>query len=429
MKSVLLSVLLTSSTLMMLPDSAFAQDCPSLTTSEIIVNDPNDDIRLRTDPATDGQNIPNTNRGRAVINNGEKLLIDQDKDPKNSYGVCFYPVKINQTNNPSNTNSNVINYEPYWISQKGIKDYQKFVDTPEVNDTQNPESNPPEKIDNNIDNSNSPGWSLPSWLPGMSNLIFNLLTLILLGFILKKITDISSISSTLDKKIIKLFQEQNLKFSKESQDTQRLVGRNKEHIKELEKSFNTQNKSLHSLVNYISNGSLAFSISELLNQQINPGRAVSGVMSESQQSEQHQADSIPVSDEDNIQDAQQNSGHDHDPFYSDVISRFNTGSIHWFSDLIQQQDFLRVQITRDSVLGQMDMGGKVTQLEFNEQGTLLIYQADDKTWVIPDQTQSKWKRYVPDSLFNGNEQTLLRPAKVEPIGNNLWQLVEKGEFK
>jgi hypothetical protein len=77
----------------------------------------------------------------------------------------------------------------------------------------------------------------------------------------------------------------------------------------------------------------------------------------------------------------------------------------------------------------MDMGGKVTHLELNEQGTLLIYQAGEKLWVIPDQTQPKWKRYVPDFLFSGNGQILARPAEVKLVGNNFWQLVAKGEFR
>ncbi|MEB3189589.1 MAG: hypothetical protein VKL42_04515 [Snowella sp.] len=422
MKKLVLSALLTSSTLMMLANSAFAKDCPTLPVEEITVDESNGPIQLRTDPATEDQTIPNAEGERAVINDGEILLIDKNEIPQAPYGVCFYPVKINEINNSKNDNQDVLSHKPYWISEKGIKNYQELASKPEEASAQALQSAPSSIVS---EEDNSSGWSLLSWLPGITNFAMNLLTLALLGLILKTIKDISS---TLDKKITNSFQAQNLKLGSELNDIRSLVGRNKEHTKEIKELVKLQDNNFRGLVDSIKSGSLSLSKSEPLNQQIDRAEStVFGIVPESRQSGSYQPDIAPINDQSSVPEAQQNA--DHDPFYSDVISQFNTGSGSWFSSQIENRVFGKVQITKNSVLGQMDMGGKITQLELNEQGTLLIYQADNRFWIIPDLTQAKWKRAITDSLFNGSSgQILVQPAEVESLGNGLWQLLQKGEF-
>lgn len=426
MKKILLSALLASSTLVMLADSAFAKDCPPLNEPEITAID-SKRISLRTDPNKKEQDTSKTEGTKAFVNDGDKLLILSDQKPEfnSEEETCYYAVELGQ-DNKSNKKKEVLSYKPYWISEKGIKDYPKLASNPQEVLEQTAQSSTPSDVDEKDDSS---GFSLPPWLPLTLISVLNILTLGLLIYLLdKQEKNSKSIKSNLDTKITNSFQAQNLKLGGELQNLQSHIGRNKEHIKQLEGLLKTQNEHLRSLVDSIKSGSLSLSKSEPLNQQIDRAEStVFGAMY-SPQSESYQPGFVPVDDQGDIQETQQNSGHD--SFYSDVISQFNAGSDPWFSSQIENRVFGKVQITKNSVLGQMDMGGKITQLELNEQGTLLIYQAENRFWIIPDPTQAKWKRAITDSLFNGSSgQILVQPAEVESLGNGLWQLFQKGEFR
>jgi hypothetical protein len=118
--------------------------------------------------------------------------------------------------------------------------------------------------------------------------------------------------------------------------------------------------------------------------------------------------------------------------HDEMFTNFNKGTEQWFSSQIENGNFRRAKETKASALSSASKDA-VRQYELHEGGTLLLYQEGGKFWLIPDRTYSKWKRAASENLFDGkgiygDANYLIRPAEVKSVGDNLWELVEKGEL-
>jgi hypothetical protein len=122
----------------------------------------------------------------------------------------------------------------------------------------------------------------------------------------------------------------------------------------------------------------------------------------------------------------------HDEFYLNVIAKFNAEETEWLKSQINAKKLTPVTISQTSARGEYEDGEKITKLECDDNGTLLIFEAANYSWLIPNRIDSRWKRAVTESCFNDHDKPILEePAEVVAVenDNNVWKINKKGKFK
>jgi regulator of replication initiation timing len=122
----------------------------------------------------------------------------------------------------------------------------------------------------------------------------------------------------------------------------------------------------------------------------------------------------------------------HDEFYLNVIAKFNAEETEWLKSQINAKKLTPVTISQTSARGEYEDGEKITKLECDDNGTLLIFEAANYSWLIPNRIDSRWKRAVTESCFNDHDKPILEePAEVVAVenDNNVWKVNKKGKFK
>jgi hypothetical protein len=463
MKKLIFSVLLASSTFLALESPVLAKDCPPLNAAEITVQDPDRNIKLRTDPQNAGLNVPGAKGTDVTVQPGKPLLIIKNTPAEFNIqdNLCYYPVEFKSGEKHGNVIPGILSHKPYWISDKGIKDYAtlKKAGAVTLTPTPSPEQTPQTgsgKANNGFPLLQILAWSIiPVVIGGIAIWAFwkspykkNLFAQ--LGRDLDQ--EDSNQSRSRGRKgrgTSRGVHSSNPIQELESPDSltrlisvttkvQHEVDRNTRHIKGVEALLTNQNQFIQH------NNQLLQQNNQLLEKMVKllEGDRRSSPDSPPAQTEDQKKDSLfggnDLLIDPTIHPAPQvlqprlpNVSHQiDDPFYSDVINKFKTSDSYWFRSQINASKLRKVQVTKNSVEGEIDMGGKITKLELDEQnGTLLVYEAANKCWLIPNPVEPKWKRAVTESLFTGTSGTILvRPAKVEALGNNMWQVKEKGEF-
>jgi hypothetical protein len=121
-----------------------------------------------------------------------------------------------------------------------------------------------------------------------------------------------------------------------------------------------------------------------------------------------------------------------DEFYLNVIAKFNAEETDWLKSQINTKKLTPVTISQTSARGEYEDGEKITKLERDDNGTLLIFEAANCSWLIPNRTVKSWKRAVTESCFtHPDKDNLEEPAEVVTIENDnkLWKIKTKGKFK
>jgi regulator of replication initiation timing len=121
-----------------------------------------------------------------------------------------------------------------------------------------------------------------------------------------------------------------------------------------------------------------------------------------------------------------------DEFYLNVIAKFNAEETEWLKSQINAKKLTPVTISQTSARGEYEDGEKITKLERDDNGTLLIFEAANCSWLIPNRTVKSWKRAVTESCFtHPDKDNLEEPAEVVTIENDnkLWKIKTKGKFK
>jgi hypothetical protein len=132
MRNLLILTLSTSAALIAPINTAAAKDCPPLKVAEIMVQDPDGKIKLRTDPQYEEQKIPGAQGRNVIVQRGKPLAVIKETLPQfnQSENLCYYPVAFKDGEEHGNdVIPGVLSYEPYWISAKGIKDYEALINT------------------------------------------------------------------------------------------------------------------------------------------------------------------------------------------------------------------------------------------------------------------------------------------------------------
>jgi hypothetical protein len=439
---------------MVLESPVWANDCPSLKDSvtEITVQDPDKNIKLRTDPQNAGLNVPGAKGTDVTVQPGKPLLIIKDTPAEfnTQDNLCYYPVEFKSGEKHGNVIPGILSHKPYWISAKGIKDYETLR---EDGAGKNPVTQQTEPDNNSPDQPNS-GFSLFQILAW--SIIPVLIGALLIWAFLQRKKLFAQLGWDSDQEDFSHSQHRGRKGKGTSQggsslnptqepessdnltrlisattNVQHKVDRNTGHIKGVEALLTTQNQLIQQ------NNQLLEKIVELLEGDRRSSQNFPPVTTENQKEgsifrrNDVSIDPTMYSDPQPLPSKLPDVSHQiNDPFYNDVIHKFKVLDSAWFWSQIDARKLRKVQVTKNSVEGEIDMGGKITKLELNElNGTLLVYEAANKWWLIPNPVELKWKRAVTESLFTGTSGTILvRPAEVEALGNNVWQVKEKGEF-
>ncbi|AIE73990.1 MULTISPECIES: tol-pal system YbgF family protein [unclassified Synechocystis] len=123
--------------------------------------------------------------------------------------------------------------------------------------------------------------------------------------------------------------------------------------------------------------------------------------------------------------------------FSAILENFNIGNTDYF----QSDNFFFLNLTAATRLGIQGVGIDVKPIvEFqkiidNTDPALYIgFHLDDNcTYLIPNLLISKWKQVISNNenkIFelHGSNYTLVEPAVIEAIGNDIWRLVKPGKF-
>ncbi|MFN9547352.1 MAG: hypothetical protein ACK6AD_09835 [Cyanobacteriota bacterium] len=114
---------------------------------------------------------------------------------------------------------------------------------------------------------------------------------------------------------------------------------------------------------------------------------------------------------------------------SNVIKNFNDKNKEWFQKNIDANSFHEVKVTADSAKGSvMEEGKKVIQLEAHKSGPLLIYEQENKFWLVPNIIDDTWYR-DSESCFEGNTDKKLVDLGEVVQRSDKWQVVSTGKFE
>jgi hypothetical protein len=426
MRKIIFSTLLSFTSLLGLERPVLSQKCPILDVTEIMVRDR--DATLKVNPLTSPALGP-------VINANDILLIAQPSNPISFNGLCYYPIyKDNQF---------------YWISQEGVKDFSNlFTSSRTSTDSSKTTNKSLQSTDINHILKASTAFFSQELIRIFADILFIvfLSTVSLVGILQRK-----NVSDAIQS-IIKLnsyndFFTENHQLTKIFIEFQEAKLKNDTELLELIKEFklyiyknyqpssrNTQYEQALHLFEQVLDKHLQI-LSSLQDKSFNQNEDIAN-------SEDNHPDQItpehnhtaPLQKQDSTTPSQVESASNsviEDSFYNEVISNFNILDIEWFEGLINDKAIFRVQIHGSSVTGDYDDGEKVTKLERDDKGTLLIYKALHRFWLIPDLTQPRWRRAVTNTFFaHSDKKTLERPAEIIVLenDNNLLKLFKIGKF-
>jgi hypothetical protein len=498
MKKLIFSVLFAYSWTLVLGRPVLSNDCPPLTMAEITVLD--NTIKLRTSPEKSEQTIIDDITGQpakdssgnnvraAVIYKEEKLKIDQNTQPKNKDGVCYYPITLRL--NGENSNPILLKNNPFWIPASGIKEYAKWtpaIKLENLNDKISKLQKENQQLQEEIRgigmNSSSLllFFSLPLvllilFVPVIRKFVFSQLISLVKQFgifLPKKLTrtkpgqqpnvppespnnssnntdgftpnnssspcieTLISTNEQLSQHIHGIIDQNNFLLTQFSDDhiqnsqilTQltSLVQSLKQVVDQHSKNDIDFNRLLEQFLRKDKEKDAAHIDARSYVQSVKTGQKTSNCESGITHSEPPQAED----DHKTTPSIQKSADPVDDPFYTEVIDRFNLLDLEWFTNQINSDKLRKVNITSDSVHGRCDMGGKITELQIDAVGTLLVFAAGNEEWLIPNCAEPKWKHCIQESCFtytNIPEARLVSPARVENIQNDVWRVKQKGEF-
>jgi hypothetical protein len=413
MKKIIFSTLLASTTLFGLERPVLSNGCRPLPTGINVITVLDDLAKLKEDPADYAK------KGPSILKN-QQLKINPRKNPIRS-DACYYPV--------------IKGDKPYWIKQSGIMEMKKF---------------PPE--DTSLTDDNDSSNENIALISEIVNLLSNFISLTFLsaisvvGFLQRK-----NISAALQA-IINLTTQSD-KFLEKVQTV--IQGNSEFHDKNIEvtsKLHETLDKFIPLFKQELQIDPKNNQIEILIQQLLQERQLIVQVLKEHLQVLGSLQDTRNNQDETtadpNLPEPQPKPNHPlpppapalpgyvnrviHDEFYLNVIAKFNAEETEWLKTQINAKKLTPVTISQTSARGEYEDGEKITKLERDDNGTLLIFEAANCSWLIPNRIDSRWKRAVTESCFNDHDKPILEePAEVMAVenDNNVWKINKKGKFK
>jgi regulator of replication initiation timing len=414
MKKIIFSTLLASTTLFGLERPVLSRNCPPLSDEikEITVLD--NDAQLKELPADNAKKGPNI-----FANN--KLAIDLNRKVDQTES-CYYPV----------TKGN----NSYWIEQSGIKELieSSYKDTIKENRDLKAEN---QKLKSKLESLSAAS--------ERANLLSNSLLIIFLTAI--------SVAGILQRKNISEALQSIIKLSTQTdkflEKVQTFIQRNSEfHVQNTEltsKLHETLDKFIPLLKQEPQIDPKNNQIEILIHQLIKERQLNVQILKEHLQVLRSLQD---TGTDPNPPEPQPKSNPPQPPpvralpilvtkviqdeFYLNVIAKFNAEETDWLKSQINTKKLTPVTISQTSARGEYEDGEKITKLERDDNGTLLIFEAANCSWLIPNRTVKSWKRAVTESCFtHPDKDNLEEPAEVVTIENDnkLWKIKTKGKFK
>ena len=112
------------------------------------------------------------------------------------------------------------------------------------------------------------------------------------------------------------------------------------------------------------------------------------------------------------------------------MNKFNQQNKQYFEDRICQGRFKKVQPSDGSIHGEMGVGGTEFKFTKSPDGTFLRFLDNNRQyWIIPNRTESNWRKTVNENIFDNVDGTKLTcPIKVIKISDDSYKMIEKGRF-